>query len=624
MQLLRNFGIHFLKIFIFWFIIFDIQRIIFSIHNYEKLAGVSWFEFFQVFFQSIQLDLASTAFLSFVPLFFLVIHYLYPVKWTALLFKIIIIIELIYVCLIHAGEINAYPEWNHKLTSRVFTHLANPDEVARTADYSMTIWFTIYAIIELVIGYLLMKRLFKFDLKIAKNKVFQRIFIVIPSFAVSVGTCIVFARGGFQQIPINYDAACFSKHYVVNDISINSTYFFSKSFMLYMRSNTGVKFPLLKDEDAKANLSDFYQVENDSTLQLFDQKNPNIIFILLESWSANAVGSITKQKGATPNFDKLAKEGVLFTNIYSTASTSEVGNSSIFSGYPAIPEVFISMQLDKNRKIPSINQDLKKRGYTSQYIFSGDLKYGNIGSYFKEHGFDVVEDENDFPPIKKRGKLNFYDEDLYKVFLKKINQTKQPFMHCAFTGSTHSPYDFPMGKTPVWKGAEAKFMSSMYYADQCLYDFIQKSKKEAWYKNTIFVLVADHGHAAPNATDPSSSKFYHIPLLFYGEPLKKEHRGKIIDHLGSQADIAKTLLNQLGYETSHYHWSKDLLNKNSPQFALHTIQRGYGWVSPKGNFTYQMDMKLYLEQTFSNDDLKNEAKRCFSFMSLIYHEYQKL
>jgi phosphoglycerol transferase MdoB-like AlkP superfamily enzyme len=282
------------------------------------------------------------------------------------------------------------------------------------------------------------------------------------------------------------------------------------------------------------------------------------------------------------------------------------------------------MQPDKHRKIPSFNQDLKKWGYTSHYIFSGDLKYGNIGSFFTDHGFDVVEDENDFPGNLQRGKLNYYDEDLYDLLIQKINNTKGPFMHCAFTGSTHSPYDYPNRGTQKWKGSEADFMSSMFYADKCLDDFMAKCKKQKWYKNTIFVMVADHGHASPNVTDPNLGAYFHVPLLIFGEPLKKEYRGETIETLGSQADIVRTLLYQMGGDYKRYTWSKDLLNPNCPQFALHTINRGFGWITEKGNFSFHMDAKNYPDQTYSKKALKKEEKRCHSYMSLIYKEYKEL
>jgi phosphoglycerol transferase MdoB-like AlkP superfamily enzyme len=164
----------------------------------------------------------------------------------------------------------------------------------------------------------------------------------------------------------------------------------------------------------------------------------------------------------------------------------------------------------------------------------------------------------------------------------------------------------------------------MYYADKCLIDFINKCKSHSWYKNTIFVFVADHGHAAPTVQNPNLSAYFHIPLFIYGEPLKKEFRGQKITTLGSQADIVRTLLYQMDGDFERYHWSKDLLNPNCPQFALHTINRGYGWVSPNGNFSYHMDAKNYPDLTYDKKALKKESDRCHSFMSLIYNEYQNL
>src|SRR5690606_8878822 len=104
------------------------------------------------------------------------------------------------------------------------------------------------------------------------------------------------------------------------------------------------------------------------------------------------------------------------------------------------------------------------------------------------------------------------------------------------------------------------------YADGCLKDFIEKCKKQKWYKNTLFVFVADHGHATPSSQSPSFNKYNRIPLLFWGEPLKDEFRGKQINKLGSQSDIAATLIYQMNGDTSRYPWSKDLLNPNSPEF----------------------------------------------------------
>lgn len=613
-----------LKLLLFWIVVFDFQRILFSIHNWDKFSNISFGQWLLAFVYSIRLDLATGALLSFLPLLFILIYFLKPAKWSRITFYTIVFIEVIICAMIHGGEINAYPEWNHKLTTRVFTHLLNPDEVVRTADYGMTIWFVIYATFEIVFGYKMMRWFFK--LKPIENTFswLVRVPIAIGIFLFFGLSFIVIGRGGTQQIPINIDSAYYTNDYVANDLSVNSVYFFAKSFMLYNRSEIGAMFPMIPEKEANESLNDFYSYPLEHDNFIFKNKHPNVVFIILESWTANAVGCVSGEKGATPYFDKLSKKGLLFTKLYATGGTSEIGNSSIFSGYPALPEISITMQPDKHRKLPSLNEDLKKWGYSSHYIFSGDLKYGNIGGYFVDHGFDVVEDEDDFPKGLKKGKLNYFDEALYKLLLKKIDKTKGPFMHCAFTGSTHSPYDFPDRGTPKWKGNEAAFMNSMYYADKCLNDFLKECKKHSWYKNTIFVLVADHGHASPSIQNPNLAGYFHVPLLIFGEPLKKEYRGKRNETLGSQADIARTLLYQMGGDYKKYIWSKDLLNPNCPQFALHTINRGYGWITETGNFSYHMDGKIFPENTYDSKTLKKEQKRCHSYMTLIYNEYKNL
>lgn len=609
---------------VFWLLVFDFQRILFSIHNWDKFASIGFFEWLGAFIYSFRLDLAAAGFLSVIPFLFYWIYLVQGARWAYIAFRVMLIFEVVICAFIHAGEINAYPEWNHKLTSRVFTHLSNPDEVFRTADYSMTIWFIIYSILEIAFGWKISKWMFKKKDLGLQSRLWLKLVVIILVIPVASFIYLLLARGGTQPIPINSDAAYYSKNYTANDLSVNSTYFFAKSFLLYTRADIDQFIPNIPEDKARQNLADFFNYPTEHDVYIFDTKRPNVVFIILESWTANAIGSLTGGKSATPEFDKLTEEGLLFTKVYATGGTSEIGNASIFSGYPALPEISISMQSDKHRKIPCLNQDLEEWGYSSSYIFSGDLKYGNIGGFFVDHGFDVVEDESDFPKNLKRGKLNYFDEDLYNILLRKINKTDEPFLHCAFTGSTHSPYDYPKNKKfERWTGEESTFMNSMGYADHCLIQFLEKCKTQSWYKNTIFVLVADHGHASYRMQNPSSAAYFHVPLLIIGEPLKQEFRGKRIEKIGSQTDIVRTLLYQMGGDYKKYNWSKDLLNPNVPEFALHTLNRGYGWITPSGNFSRHFEGN-YPEVNYAEAELKKEFKRCQSMMSLIYQDYKGL
>lgn len=626
MKIIKKIGLAFVSLLFFWVLVFDFQRILFSIHNLKKLSETSFWEWILVFFHSIRLDIAMGSYLSAIPILFIVSYIVFKKRFLFIIFKVVLIIELILVSMIHAGEINAYGEWNHKLTSRVFMHLGNPDEVFRTADYSMTFWFVFYLILEVVFGWKISRWLFKINrFTVINSPVWVKIVLFVPVLPLLIGFYFLFARGGIQQIPINIDAAYFSKKYIVNDISVNSPYFFGKSYLLFKRSNIGEYLSNYEEEKVEELLSDFLTYEKKHDNYILENTSPNLVFVILESWTSTISNRFTGKPGGTPEFDKLSKEGILFTNIYSTGSTSEIGNSSIFSGYPALPEISISMQPFKHRKLKSLNQNLKPRGYTAGYLFSGDLKYGNIDSYFTDHGFERIQDESDFPSGLTKGKLNYYDEDLFEMFLKKINQQEEPFIECAFTGSTHSPYDFPSHNKPKWKGEEKNFMNSVIYADQCLSDFIEETKKQDWHENTLFVIVADHGHASPYVTNPNDSEFYRIPLLLYGPALKDSAKGMVIDKVGSQADITTTLFYQMKLDTGDdYPWSKDLLNPNVPEFALHTTTRGFGWVTPKGQFTFHLDYQRYVVNTFDPDALQVERNRCNAFMQLLYKQYEEL
>ena len=355
---------------------------------------------------------------------------------------------------------------------------------------------------KLFFGYRIFNLLFKPKTTENQKSILANLFGALGLFVPLTIGLFLLARGGWQQIPLNIDSAYFSNNHVANDLSVNSTYYFANSYMLYNKSEIDNLLPKIDSGESKKLVNELYNFPIEHDVQILDNKRPNVVFVILESWAAEAIGCLSENKGATPHFDALANEGLLFTNVYSTGHTSEIGNSSIFSGNPAIPGISISLQPDKHRKLRSLNQDFQDWGYTSHYVFSGDLKYGNIGGYFMDHGFQDVMDENDFPNGLERGKLNFYDEDLFDIFIDRMNTTKEPFMHCAFTGSTHSPYDHPEAPNQNWQGEEKDFMNSVIYADDCINTFIENCKKQDWYKNTLFVFVADHGHAAPGAVDP--------------------------------------------------------------------------------------------------------------------------
>lgn len=606
MSALRAIAYPILRICFLWLLVFTLQRVLFFIaHHHDIPSSKGNLSFLLVFVYALRLDLSTIAYLITPYLIVKSMHTSLEWSWLRKLLKIIVYAELFIVSFIHSGETVAYYEWGHKLTTRVFMHLSMPDEVARTADTSSIFLFLLIFLIELAGATLLIKWLKPFDNLSPPKTNNRHVRIISPIITVFLGLPIslLFARGGFQQIPINIDSAYFSPHQIINDVSVNSSYFFGNSLFLYNRSDVSSHLPKIAHFKATQITKRLYEKDSTHANFFMGSSKPNVVLIILEGWSANAMGWIQKGKSASPNFDRLAEQGVLFTNIYATNTTSEIGNTSLFAGYPSIPETALSLYPEKHRNLPTINEKLKENGYTTQYLFGGDLKYGNIKGFLMEHGFDKLLDENDFDPNLTRGKLNYFDSDLYKFALDEINRSRPPFLQCIFTGSTHSPYDHPPLKKAVFNGEERKYLNSMVYSDQCLAGFISNCKKQEWYKNTIFVLVSDHGHATPGINSPFETAFFRIPLLIFGDPIIEQYKGTKFNTLGSQADLAATLLHQLHLSNNDFPFSKDLMSSSKQRFAFYSTIRGYGFVTPLGSIMHNFDSRKT-----TSDDIADKTK----------------
>lgn len=621
---MKKYLLLFFKCVLLWFCLFTLQRILFSIFYFSKLHDSPISEYFGVYFYSIRIDLGVASILSVLPFLFICIYEISKKSLFKKLFTIVLFVELIVVILVNCGELNAYGEWNHKLTTRVFTHLVNPDEVYRSANWKMILGFLSIFILELGTCLFLFKRFFRSIPVSPLQFSFKNLGLGVLSFAMLSSLSVLALRGGLQPIPMNINAGAYSNHAILNDISINPLYYFGNSYIRYKKGNLDGVLPKVDEAAAEAYVDELFGYDRSMSEKIFAVEKPNIVLVILEGWAADAVSCLSETKGSTPYFDEMAKKGLLFSQFYACSGTSEIGNSSILSGFPALPEISLTQQPDKYRKVPAINQDLETLGYNSSYLFGGDLKYGNIGGYLLDHNFGSVKDENDLPPVKKRGKLNYYDEDLYRFFESDLDAKKEPFLACTFTGSTHSPYDHPPLKHKKFKGREAEYMNSLVYADSVMHQFMENVKKKSWYKNTVFVFVADHGHPNEHNDNPHISGYSRIPLLIYGPALKSDYQGKLIEKIGSQADLATTLLTQLGLGTEKYPFSKDLLNPSAPGFAMHTITNGFGWVTKEGNFSYHLYNKAYMDENYVHTDKVSLFHRGSLYLYSAYSYFSKL
>lgn len=622
-----------LKLLAIWLIFFLFQRLLFVFHFFSDFEG-NYTELFFMPFHAFRLDLSGFAYLSIVPFLLSVPSFFLTgekaQKWLNRVIRVYFWIAIVAVSLICSSEIVTYIEWKTKLSSKIFLHFGTPSEIFRTASGSYTFWYILYTLIQLVFAFFLYVKWFKKNpIKSVLLPLLQRVIYAFSYLVVFALLLVLMIRGGWQQIPVSATDAYFSNKQIVNDVTVNPVWNFVHTCYVHFKVDLSAYYHHLDPAEAEHLMHELYESEGIDSLRIFNTTSPNVVLVTLEGWSGQMIEPLGGEPGITPNFNALCKEGVLFTQIYATGGTSETGHSSIISGYPTIAGISISTESAKCRQLPSLNQAFENRGYNSFYTFGGSLSYGNIGGYLTDVGFDRLVDENDLD-LKPTGKLGIHDEAMFPYFLSEIENAKRPYFYGLFTQSTHSPYDMPADPFPGYDNDG--YVTSMHYADEHLGRFVEGIRNLPDFENTIVVFIADHGRANIYNQNTYDSKYFHIPLLIWGGALKSNFKGYEIDRVGSQADLAKTLLNQLNMDSEAFHWSKDLLDPTTQEWAVCTSTLSYGWMDADGYTVYHMiDDRLvqspyYDPATDTRDQEKIDLalKKCRAVLESMYREFIEL
>lgn len=610
----------FLKQALFWVLFFAFGRIIFLIYYGGDVSANSdsFLEILAGFYYGFKLDLATTCYFMFFPMLLHFISFFYSPKWINRLNHYYHLILIVIYSLLIVGELGIYGEWRSKLNFKAILYLQNPSEVIGTAQNSQIISLSLIAIFMIGIGIWSYSKYFHTKLiRVQTPPSLGILFLILSPPLLLIG-----ARGGIQEIPINQSQSFYSKHPILNAAATNTVF---NLFISYIENKNHLNdnpFKTMDQQKAENIVNHIYQTPKDTCQRILTNQKPNIVLIILESWSADLINIPIGKKEVAPEFKKLMKEGIYFDNLYSTGFRSEQGMASIFSGFPAHPITSITVQPDKYRNLPSLVQDLKKEGYFTTFSFGGQLIYGNIKSYILFNGFDVVKEIYDFDANIPQGKLGIHDEYMFDQLIKDMNVAKEPFLSSLFTMSSHSPYDQPKIKSEIkWGDNEQQYLNASHYTDKCIGDFIRNAKKQDWFDNTLFIFVADHSHNSYKNHFSKSYEYQKIPLLFYGNVIDSAFRGKIIDRLGIQTNIAATLLCQLGLNTKQFHWSVNMFNPTAPEFAYTSYDEGFNWVRPVGVISYEQRFNLTHFNTAPEPMKDSIAEEGKAYMQVLFQEY---
>ena len=304
------------------------------------------------------------------------------------------------------------------------------------------------------------------------------------------------------------------------------------------------------------------------------EKRLNLIVVVEESLSAEFLGSFGSKEHLTPNLDNLAAESLLFTNLYATGTRTVRGLEALSLSIPPLPGTSI-VKRPNNGGFRSWGEILNTKGYDSKYIYAGYGYFDNMNAFFSGNGFRIV-DRADFAKneVTFANAWGVCDEDLFRKTIREASASHaagKPFFSMVMTTSNHRPFTYPEGRIdiPVKTGRSG----GVKYADFAIGRFIAEAKKQPWYKDTVFVIVADHCAGSAGKTD-IPIKRYEIPMLVHAPAHFKPGR---VDRLMSQIDVAPTILGlmNMSYDTDFL--GRDVLKDTGiPRAFISTYQKlGY-------------------------------------------------
>ena len=555
------------------------------------------------------------------PFLLLLLQSIWSPAWLNTLNKVYSCIMISLYSLSAAAEMGIYAEWKTKLTYKVIKYLSHPSEIYNSAETGTFFLLLLLFALMIAAGSFAYMRWFYKDFTREKLPFWH---IVI--FALLMPPLLFTGlRGGVQQIPINQSQSYFSAHNILNLAAVNNAFNLYISIFENLGNMKENPFSFMDDKQAAVIMQGLYDVKKDSTVSVLTTTRPNIVILIMESWSADLIYELGGEPGITPRFSQLVKQGILFNSIYASGSRSEQGMACIFGGFPAHPISSITVQPDKFVKLPSLVSEMKKLNYSTAFYFGGQLIYGNIKSYIIFNGFDQILEGENFPASIPRGKLGIHDEFSLGYMVNDLDRFRQPFLASLFTVSTHSPWDQPFEKPLKWGGNEQEYINAAYYTDHCLGEFFAKARQKPWFANTLFIIVADHSHNSYRNWHPESKEYHKIPLLMYGSVIKPEFRGKVWNKLGSQHDIASTLLAQMELPHESFRYSKNLFNPYSGDFAYYSTEDGAGWLHGGSYYTFEAHPYIGYKWSYfaPGTDSTQTIKEARAYLQSVFGNYLK-
>lgn len=577
-----------IRLFLFWLMVFTLARGVFILFLYSNNSELNLSHWPLSFVYGIRLDIAAISYLIAFPILMWIIFLLSKNQFFSKIIHILQVVFIVLVLGILFGNFGIYKAWGTQINARAIAFLQDPEGIIASQTGFQLISRIVLLLLFSFGLYLTFKKF------VLQNKVeFEKLKSLKIAILILL-LCPLGMRGGWQEIPINESAASFSEVMPLNHAATNPAW-----YLINNLSKSGInsknQYKFFSSEEAQKHFNTILTSTEDSVFILNNQR-PNIVLIVLESWTADVITPLNTsiKTEITPFFTSLCDSGLLFNSIYSSGRRTDQMFPSILCGFPSPPNHSVARFSDKLQKLPFLSKDLANANYFNSFYYGGELGFANMNSFLLEAKFKSISGKENYKSEQIYSKWGAHDEHLFTKVLEEMDKKPQPFFTMLLTLSTHEPFDVP--EPPKFAGEDEsdKFKNAAYYTDRCLKDFFEKAKKTKCYNNTIFILVADHGHLLPEKRDYYDPRSYHIPLLWYGEPIKNEFKGKQVARAGGQHEIAFSLLHQMNLESKDYIYSNDLFTSKKSKGVYLNYDNGFCWKENEEQFVYLFEEKRYL------------------------------
>jgi phosphoglycerol transferase MdoB-like AlkP superfamily enzyme len=408
-------------------------------------------------------------------------------------------------------------------------------------------------------------------------------------------------RGTLSHRPLNPSFAMVTQNRIANEIAgcgiFNVLYEWGNKLKKEFTDLKTVIKPLPLDEAllrSQAVLSKQGQLTSDSQNPLVrridsgkSSQSLNVVLVVMESFTSKLVGAVGGSPALTPEFDRLAAQGILLEQCYATGERTIQGLEAILSSFPPLPGAGVVKRPQARQNFATLASLLKERGYATQFLYGGQGIFDHMRAFFLGNGFDAFIEEKDFENPLFRGAWGVSDEDVFRRAdqeFRTLTSQGRNFFATILTVSLHSPWKYPPNRiqplpanTPVPAGFELEELNNFLYADYAVGQFMREVRNAPYFANTLFVFVGDHGiHLRGRDLIPVDE--YRVPVLFYAPAHLSPQRHCAVT---SQIDITPTIMGILGGEYRSPFFGRDVLNcADDKNFAMMIYnKKRYGIVS---------------------------------------------